>query len=323
MESMRAVLFDRYGNPEELYQGTLPMPEARAGEVLVRVDAVSVNGADLLLRSGTLGLLTGRRFPKQLGIDFAGTLIATDPGADLGGLSIGDRVWGIVDEKGGPRSLAEFLSVPAIQIARAPNNLTSEEAVTLLAGGTTAYTGLVEKAGVQRGERVLVRGAAGGVGSVAVQLAKALGTHVTALASASSQEFVRGLGADAVYDYRVTQREELGRFDVIFDAHGSDLLAFRRLLAPGGRMVSIAFNKEAPIRGLVTIAASAAFGTRRIRYFQGKPGRRDFQRLTAQVERGEIRSVLDRVFPLARSADAHAALETRGVQGKVVISISE
>ncbi|WP_255579779.1 NAD(P)-dependent alcohol dehydrogenase [Cryobacterium sp. PAMC25264] len=323
MESMRAVLFNRYGNPEELYQGTLPRPEARAGEVLVRVDAASVNGADLLLRSGKLGLLTGRRFPKQLGIDFAGTLIATDPGADLGGLAIGDQVWGIVDERGGPRSLAEFLSVPAIQIARAPNNLTPEDAVTLLAGGTTAYTGLVEKARVQRGERVLVRGAAGGVGSVAVQLAKMLGAHVTALAGASGQEFVRGLGADAVYDYRVTPREELGRYDVIFDTHGSDLLAFRRLLAPGGRMVSIAFDKEAPIRSLVTIAASAAFGARRIRFFRGKPERRDFQRLTAQVERGEIRSVLDRVFPLARSADAHAALETHGVHGKVVISISE
>ncbi|MBG6053987.1 NADPH:quinone reductase-like Zn-dependent oxidoreductase [Salinibacterium sp. CAN_S4] len=320
---MQAVLFNRYGNPEELHQGTLQMPEARAGEVLVRVDAVSVNGADLLFRSGKLGLLSGGRFPKRLGIDFAGTLIASGPGADLGGLTVGDQVWGIVDERGGPRSLAEFLSVPAIQIARAPNNLTSEEAVTLLAGGTTAHTGLVEKADARRGERVLVRGAAGGVGSVAVQLAKMLGTHVTALAGESSQDFVRGLGADTVFDYRVTPRGELGLYDVIFDTHGSDLLAFRRLLAPGGRMVSIAFDKEAPLRSLATIAASAVFGTGRIRFFRGKPDRRDFQRLTAQVERGEIRSVLDRVFPLARSADAHAALETHGVHGKVVISIWE
>ncbi|UFU06349.1 NAD(P)-dependent alcohol dehydrogenase [Ruania halotolerans] len=323
METMRAVLFNRYGGPDELYVATLPVPEVQAGGVLVQVDATSVNGADLLLRSGKLGLLTGRRFPKQLGIDFVGTLVAADTGANLGGLSIGERVWGTVDERGGARSLAEFVSVPAMQIAQAPDSLTPEEAVTLLAGGTTVHTGLVEKVRVQRGQRVLVRGAAGGVGSVAVQFAKARAAHVTALAGASSMEFVRELGADVVHDYRTTPCQSLGVYDVIFDAHGSDLLAFRRLLAPGGRMVSIAFDKNAPARSLLGIAASTVFGARRIRFFRGKPTRRDFQRLTAQVERGEIQPVLDRAFPLSGSAHAHAALEGHGIRGKVVISLSE
>lgn len=323
MESMRAVLFDQYGGPDVLYEGTLPVPEVREGEVLVRVEAASVNGADLLLRSGKLGLLGGRRFPKQIGIDFVGSLIAADPEVELSALCIGDRVWGTVDEQGGFRSLAQFVRVPATQIAQAPKNVTSEEAVTLLAGGTTAHTGLVEKARVQRGERVLVRGAAGGVGSVAVQLANARGAHVTALAGASSVEFVRALGADVVHDYRTTPRARLGMYDVIFDAHGSDLLAFRRLLAPGGRMVSIAFDENAPARSLLSIAASTVFGPRRIRVFRGKPTRVDFQRLTAQVEREELHPVLDRVFPLARAAEAHAALEAHGVQGKVVVSSSE
>ncbi|WP_255546719.1 NAD(P)-dependent alcohol dehydrogenase [Glaciihabitans sp. dw_435] len=318
---MRAVLFDRYGSPDELYVGTLPSPELRAGGVVVRVDAASVNGADLLLRSGRLGVLTGRRFPKQIGIDFVGSLVAAHPEADLSGVSVGSRVWGTVADQGG--SLAEFVGIPSTQIAAAPNNLTSLEAVTLLAGGTTAYTGLVQKAHLRPGERVLIRGAAGGVGSVAIQLAKALGAHVTALAAAASLEFVLGLGADVARDYRTATREDLGKFDVIFDTNGSDLLAFRRLLAPGGRMVSIAFGKKAPVRGLLAIAGSAVFGRRRIRFFLGKPTRNDFQRLTEQVERGEIRPVIDRVFPLAQSADAHTALENHSIQGKIVISISE
>ncbi|MBF4457943.1 NAD(P)-dependent alcohol dehydrogenase [Pseudoclavibacter sp. VKM Ac-2867] len=321
-KSMRAVVFDRYGGPEVLHERHVAMPVARAGDVVVRVDATSVNGADLMLRSGKLALATGRRFPKQLGIDFVGTLVEADAAADLDGLSIGDRVWGAVDPRRGPRSLAEWVSTPATQIARAPSNLTAEEAVTLIAGGTTAHTALVHHAKVQPGERVLVRGAAGGVGSVAVQLAKSLGATVTALASASSSEFVRNLGADAVIDYRATSPAQLGAFDIVFDAHGSSLFSFRRLLAPGGRMVSIAVDADAPMRGLLAIAASGVFGSRRIRFFRGNPGRLDLELLTTRVERGELRPVLDRTFSLSRAAEAHTALEARGVQGKLVITTS-
>lgn len=319
-KSMRAVVFDRYGGPEVLHERHVAMPVARAGDVVVRVDATSVNGADLMLRSGKLAIVTGRRFPKQLGIDFVGTLVEADP--DLDGLSIGDRVWGAVDPRRGPRSLAEWVSIPATQIARAPGNLTAEEAVTLIAGGTTAHTALVDHAKVQPGERVLVRGAAGGVGSVAVQLAKSLGATVTALASASSSEFVRNLGADAVIDYRATSPAQLGAFDIVFDAHGSSLFSFRRLLAPGGRMVSIAVDADAPARSLLAITASGVFGSRRIRFFRGNPGRLDLELLTTRVERGELRPVLDRTFSLSRAAEAHTALEARGVHGKLVITTS-
>lgn len=320
-ESMRAVVFDRYGGPEELYEQRVPIPDRQTGDVLVRVETASVNGADVMLRSGKLSLLTSRRFPKRLGIDFVGTLVAADGAADLGGLAVGSRVWGAIDPRRGPRSLAEVVSVPATQIALAPNNLTAEEAVTLIAGGTTAHTALVDHARVRPGERVLVPGAAGGVGSVAVQLAKSLGATVSGLAGASSLEFVRSLGADEAIDYRQSQPAGLGTFDVIFDAHGGDLLAYRRMLAPRGRMVSIAIDGNSPARSLLAIAASGVFGSRRIRFFRGNPDRRDFERLTARVERGELRPVLDRVFPLMYTADAHKAMEARGVQGKLVIAI--
>src|SRR5690606_4653924 len=140
----------------------------------------------------------------------------------------------------------------------------------------------------RRGERVLVRGAAGGVGSAAVQLAKARGAHVTALARTTSSELLLRLGADIVHDYRTTALEDIGTFDVIFDAHGSDLSRIRRLLAPGGRMVAIAFDENKVARSLVGIAASSVFGAKRIRFFSGKPSRPDFERLTAQAEAREL-----------------------------------
>lgn len=321
METMRAIVFDRFGGPKELREAHLPRPEVRRGEVLVSVDAVSVNGADLLLRSGKLGLFAGRHFPKQLGIDFVGSIIAAHETVDLDKLAVGDHIWGTVD--GGMRSLAEVVSVSATQIARAPRGLTAEEAATLLAGGTTAYIGLIDKAGLREGDHVLVRGASGGVGSIAVQLAKSRGAHVTALASATSTEFLHGLGADIVHDYRTTALTDIGTFDVIFDTHGRGLLEVRRLLARGGRMVAISFDEDAPVRSLLDIASTSIFGSRRIRAFSGKPSRPDFERLTTQVERGELRPVLHKAFPFVEAAKAHEALEAGGIHGKVVISITE
>ncbi|MEV8633157.1 NAD(P)-dependent alcohol dehydrogenase [Streptosporangium sp. NPDC051023] len=325
---MRAALYDRYGPPEVLYEGRVPRPVAGPGEVLVRVHATSVNGGEFLGRAGKVRLVTDlaqRGFPKRTGLDFAGEVVALgsdqrEPavGSDPRGPAVGDRVWGGGRTFG---SAAEYVVVRPRQIALAPAGLDLVQAAALPGVGTTAITALRDKARLQAGERLLVRGASGGVGSVAVQLGRAFGAHVTALARAENLDFVRDLGADEAFDHTTTGPADLGRFDVILDTVGIASGTYRRLLRPGGRMVAIAFDLRHAAASLSYIAASAVFGSRRVRFFSGNPTHRLFADLTRYVDSGAIRPVVDTVFPLADIAKAHRALEAGGVRGKYVVRI--
>ncbi|MEV6434250.1 NAD(P)-dependent alcohol dehydrogenase [Streptomyces anulatus] len=317
MNDMRAALYDRYGPPEVLYEGRVPVPARKPGEVLVRVHAASVNGGEVHGRAGKVRLVTGRRFPQRTGIDFVGEVAEVDPAVT--GPRAGDRVWGLLGRTFG--SAAEYVSVRPRQIAYAPGNVTSTEAVSLLAGGTTSLTALRDKAGLRAGERLLVRGASGGVGSVAVQLGKALGAHVTGLASAKNLDFVRELGADEALDHRATPLVDLNRYDVILDTVGTEHRALQRRLTAGGRLVSIAFDIDRPVRSIGCILGSVVQGRRRVRFFSGNPKHDLLAELTAYVERGDLRPVVDTVRPLAEIAAAHRALEAGGVRGKHVIDL--
>lgn len=317
MDEMRAALYDRYGPPEVLYVGRTPVPDVKPDEVLVRVHAVGVNGGELHGRAGQMKPMTGRRFPQRTGIDFAGEIAEVGP--SVTGVRVGDRVWGILPRRMG--SAAEYVAVTPRNISPAPQNLTPEQAVSLLAGGTTSLTALTAKSGLRPGERLLVRGGSGGVGSVAVQVGKVLGAHVTALAGAKNLDFVRGLGADEAFDYRTTGPAALGTYDVVLDTVGTQHRAYRRLLAPGGRMVSVAFDFGNILPSLSYILASAVHGSRRVRFFSGNPHTELLARLTGYVEDDAIRHVVDTVRPLADIAAAHQALEAGGVRGKHVIRI--
>ncbi|BFP53288.1 NAD(P)-dependent alcohol dehydrogenase [Streptomyces sp. CMC78] len=316
-DDMRAALYDSYGPPEVLYEGRVPVPVRKPGEVLVRVHAASVNGGELYGRAGRVRFVTGRRFPQRTGLDFAGEVAEVDP--DVTGLRVGDRVWGILGRTFG--SAAEYVSVRPRQIAYAPENVTLTEAASLPAGGTTSLTALRDKAGLRAGERLLVRGASGGVGSVAVQLGKALGAHVTGLAGAKNADFVRELGADEVLDHRATALAGLDRYDVIMDTVGTEHPVLRRRLAPGGRLVSIAFDIDHPVRSIGYLLGSAVHGRQRVRFFSGNPKHDLFADLTAYVERGDLRPVVDTVHPLSDIAAAHRALEAGGVRGKHVVQV--
>ncbi|MDX2922607.1 MULTISPECIES: NAD(P)-dependent alcohol dehydrogenase [Streptomyces] len=317
MNDMRAALHDSYGPPEVLYEGRVPVPVRKPGEVLVRVHAASVNGGELYGRAGKVRLVTGRRFPQRTGLDFTGEVAEVD--ASVPGLRVGDRVWGILGRSFG--SAAEYVAVRPRQIAYAPGNVTLTEAASLPAGGTTSLTALRDKAGLRAGERLLVRGASGGVGSVAVQLGKAFGAHVTGLVSAKNADFVRELGADEVLDHRATPLAKLDRYDVIMDTVGTEHRLLRNRLAPGGRLVSIAFDIDHPVRSIGYLLGSAVHGRQRVRFFSGNPKHDLFAELTAYVERGDLRPVVDTVHPLAGIAAAHRALEAGGVRGKHVIQL--
>ncbi|TDD07715.1 NAD(P)-dependent alcohol dehydrogenase [Nonomuraea deserti] len=317
---MRAALFDRYGPPEVLYEGTVPAPAPGPGEVLVRVHAASVNGGELHGRAGRVRFVTdvvGRGFPKRIGMDFAGEVAAL--GSPMSGLKVGDRVWGGLPRVFG--AAAEFVVVRPRYLAFAPDGLDLVRAAALPGVGTTAITALRDKARLTSGERLLVRGAGGGVGHVAVQLGRAYGAHVTALAGGRNLGFVRELGADEAFDYATTGPGDLGTFDVVLDTVGTGMGAYRRLLAPGGRMVSIAFDLGNVAGSLGYVLASAVFGSRRVRFFSGKPTHALFADLTRLVESGAIQPVVDTVYPLSRIADAHRALEAGGVRGKLVVKI--
>lgn len=317
MDEMRAALFDSFGPPEVLYEGKVPVPRIKPDEVLVRVRASSVNGGELHGRAGRVRLVTGRRFPQRTGLDFAGEIAETGTAVTLP--RKGTSVWGILPRRMG--SMAEYVAVRPRQISAAPADLTPVEAVSVLAGGTTGITALRDKARLRPGERLLVRGAGGGVGSVAVQLGKAFGAHVTALAGARNRDFVRGLGADEVLDHRTTGPSELGSFDVVLDTVGTQHRDFRKLLAPGGRMVAIAFDPERMGGSIGYILASAVHGPRRVRFFSGDPRHDLLAELARMVRNGDVRPVVDTVRPLAELASAHAALEAGGVRGKHVIRI--
>lgn len=309
--SMRAITYDRYGPPEVLRETTLPTPTPGLGEVLVRVRALTVNGGELAMRSGKLLPFSGKRFPKRIGVDLVGEVV--DPGTSR--FTPGDLVWG-----GGRRmgTAAEYHVLAADRLDHVPAGLDPAQAASLLAG-ITAITALRDKAHLKPGERLLVRGATGGVGFVATQLGKAMGAHVTGLASTKNLELARELGADVALDYR--DPGHLGKFDVILDTVGRDLDTFRQLLTPRGRMVAIAFDLNRPARTVGYVAANSLRRRRWVRGFSGNPKADLLADLSRWVTSGLVRPLVDRVFPLADTAGAHRALEEGGVRGKVVIEI--
>ncbi|THJ75430.1 NAD(P)-dependent alcohol dehydrogenase [Candidatus Frankia alpina] len=315
---MRAVQYNRFGPPEVLHITGVPTPHPGPGEVLVEVHAASVDAGEIAFRAGRMRRLIRARFPRGTGGDFAGRVTAV--GSGVHAWHAGDAVWGLMPHFAFG-AIADYVTVPEQRLARAPKNLGLLEAAALPVSGTTAMTALTDKAHLAHGERLLVRGATGGVGSIAVQLGKALGAHVTALAGARNLDWVKELGADAALDYRTTRPEDLGRFDVIVDVVGTDLGAYRARLTRRGRMIALAFDPDRIITSMVSTGLQAAASPRRIKLFSNNPSADRIAEFAQSVEAGSIRPVIDAVFPMADIAQAHRRLEAGGVRGKYLIDM--
>ena len=315
---MRAAQFNLFGPPHVLHITQVSQPALPLNGVLVRVRASSVNPHDTIVRSGKLRLITGSRFPLGTGLDFAGEIAAV--GDEVDDLQVGERAWGTVSVTGKhtTAAAAEYVAVPSGRVARTPEGLTDVQAAALAVVGTTAFTALVDKIRLKPGERVLVRGAAGGVGAAAVQLAHAMGAHTTALASSKDVDYVNSLGANEVLDYKANGPKNLPAFDVILDTAGTTLGSFRARLAPGGRMVTVNFGSAG---AMLSIGLSTVFGSRRIRTFSGNPMRRELEAITPYIEAGTLRPEVGEVFPLEAIAAAHVALETKSGRGKRVLTL--
>jgi NADPH:quinone reductase-like Zn-dependent oxidoreductase len=319
---MRAVQFDRYGGPDVLEVRTIPVPRPGSDEVLVRVYASGLNPKDSIVRQGTLRMLTGRTFPRGTGYDFAGEVAAL--GAGVTDLAMGDRVWGFLDGFMGGAA-AEYAVVRRRWLSRMPPSLGWIEGAALPLVGATALQGLRDVGRLAAGERVLIKGASGGVGSAAIQIAKATGGHVTALASGEGMDHCRALGADTVVDYRRSPPESLGeRFDLFLDCiGGSPYLRYRRLFGRGGRWVTIAPEPVIYALAPFTWVLAPVIGGPRLGFVAIKPRRDDLEELARLVERRLLRMPVTATYPLEAIRQAHDVVARRHGRGKTVLVIRQ
>jgi NADPH:quinone reductase-like Zn-dependent oxidoreductase len=306
---MKAVLLTGHGGPEMLRLGEAPDPIAGPGEVVVDVHAASVNAADYKVRLGQGNYHL--KFPYILGRDFSGVVAALGAGVD--DLRVGDAVFGVTDQ-GQEGAYAEKLAIKAAIIAKKPPRLPHAEAAAMALTGLTALWALEDTARLERGERVLIQGGAGGVAGFAIQLAKHIGATVLTTASAANHDYVRGLGADRVIDYA---REDFAAVvrdcDVVFDTVGGEVqLRSYAVLKPGGRLVWIAAappGSQPPRNDVRVLRPNVA---------RDRP---HLERIAALWEAGAVKPPEITRYKLADAAAAHRVSESRHLRGKLVFEI--
>ncbi|BCJ55415.1 oxidoreductase [Actinoplanes sp. NBRC 14428] len=316
---MRAVRYDEFGPADVLHVADVPVPAIEPGEVLVKIRAAGVGGGEPAIRAGRLRRVLRHRPPAGVGNEFTGHVESV--GARVSGLRAGEAVWGLMPHLTFG-STAEYVAVPERLLAPAPRTIDLVEAAALPSAGTTVLTALTVRTRLRAGQRLLVRGAGGGVGTVAVQLGKHLGAHVTALVSTGAAERVRDLGADEAVDYRGDAVAGLGPYDVILDLVGTDLPAFRRMLSRDGRMIALALDPARLARNVLFLARGALGRSRRVVSFSNDPDRGTLAELTRYVDAGAVRPVVDTVLPMAGTAEAHRRIEAGGVRGRYVIDVT-
>ncbi len=324
---MKAIMFADFGSADVLHLAEAPPPEIRPDDILVKVMAAGVNRADLLQREGVYGTQTYGDSPI-LGLEIAGEVVAT--GSAVIGFAIGDRVMGIV----GGGAYAQYARLDSGMTAIIPDGMSFIEAAAVMESFVTGWEALAHLGQVAKGETVLVHAAAGGIGSAAVQLAKAVGAHVLATASAGTIDNVLSLGAEAVFDYRrsdfeaeVVDATASRGVDLIIDFVGGSYLARNiRSLAPGGRLVQVGLlgrddNAIIPL-DLVLHNHLRLIGTvmkSRSRTEKRAMVRRFAEQVLPTMGR-ELAPIIGAVYPLKEAAEAHRRMEAGGVFGKIVLT---
>lgn len=333
---MKAYLLDRYRKQAALRLADLPEPELRDGEVLVKIHAAGVNLLDAKLRDGEFKPVLPYKLPLILGHDLAGTVLRVGPKTHR--FKVGDEVFARPDDfRIG--TFAETIAIREGALARKPRSLTMEEAASLPLVALTAWQALVEIAKLRAGQKVFIQAGSGGVGTIAIQLAKHLGAHVATTASAVNADWLKALGADLVIDYRRQDFASILRdYDVVL--HSQDAEALKKsltVLRPGGRLVSIsgpatpafADQLKAPwfLKPVFWLLSRGTFKAARQRgvdfnfLFMRADGAQ-LQKIADLVESGHIRPVIDRIYPFAETNAALAHVESGRAKGKVVIKIA-
>lgn len=300
---MKAAQINGYGDKDVLGIKDAPKPKAGKGQVLVEVRAAGVNPFDVKVREGAVRQMAELDFPATLGGDFAGVVVGT-----------GEAVYGQAGALSGQGSFAEYVPVKTSQLALKPASLDFVAAAGLPLAGVSAYQALVDHMDVQKGQKILIHGGAGGIGSIAIQLAKHLGAYVAATASAKDADFVKDLGADEVIDYQTQDFAELVKdYDGAFDTVGGATNAKSyKVLKPGGSLVSMSAQPDDKLVDRYSVQYTAQFTrvtTERL------------EALAKLVDEGSIKPHVDKVFPLDQAPEALEYQRTGKPRGKVIIEI--
>lgn len=315
---MKAALYERYGPASVLSIADVPDPAPGRGELLVRVRAAALNPKDVLTRAGKLRFASGGRFPKYVGWDWAGEVLALGPGVST--LRVGDPVYGMIQAMRAG-ACAELAVVRAGECAAKPSSLSFEEAAAVPLAAQTALQALRDVARAEPGMRVLVNGASGGVGTFAVQIARALDLHVTTTSSAKNLELCEELGAHEALDYAaVDALDARDRYDVVFDVFGNRRYAQALpALRAGGVYVSTVLRAHVFAAVLRTGLVRSG---KRARLVVVRSRSRDLDVLRAWIDEGRARPVIDSVFDLTDVAAAEDRVGSKHARGKVVVRVT-
>jgi NADPH:quinone reductase-like Zn-dependent oxidoreductase len=325
---MKAVIHEKYGPPEVLELRETEKPKLEENRVLVRVHATSINPADYhpmrgMILARTMGN-TGLRKPKdgRFGTDFAGEI--EEIGKSVTQFKPGDQVYGVA-----PGAAAEYAAAREDKIALKPSNASFEEAAAVPIAAFTALQAVRDKGKVQPGQKVLVNGASGGVGTFAVQIAKSYGAEVTAVASTRNQDLVRQIGADHAIDYTQQDFTKSGeKYDVILDTIGNhSITSIRRALTPNGICIQIGFPGVAAFFGRIIYGiVSSKLSSKKVGFFIAKSNSKDLQVLKELIESEKVKPVIDRTYTMKEISDAVRYVEGPNhrpghARGKVVVRI--
>ncbi|MDY7021930.1 MAG: NAD(P)-dependent alcohol dehydrogenase [Cyanobacteriota bacterium] len=310
---MKAVIFNQYGSANVLEYRDIDIPKIKPDELLVKVSATSVNPVDWKIRKGDLQLISGYNFPKKIGADLSGVVV--EVGERVKDFQAGDEIYTFINPASGG-AYAQYAAVPASIAALKPSSMTHEEAAAVPVAALTALQSFFDLGKIRPGQKVLVNGASGGVGTYAVQIAKAIGTEVTGVCSAANLDRVQQLGADAVLDYTevdFTQQET--KYDIVLDAVGKQTFAnCEKILHPDGVYISTLPTLE----NAFAFAQTWLFPGKSAKLVLAQANRRDLDALRGWIEAGKVRSVIDRVYSLSDIIEAHNYSETGRTVGKIV-----
>ena len=318
---MKAILQNRYGAPDVLELSEVPKPVPKDNEVLVRVHAASANALDwrpFTMSPIFIRLLGGLQKPKdpRLGADLAGRVEAI--GSEVTQFQRGDEVFGVADG-----AFAEYACGAENKLARKPANVSYETAAAVPVASLTALQSLRDRGGIQAGQKVLIHGASGGVGTFAVQIAKSFGAEVTAVCSARNMDMVRGLGADHVIDYTREDFTRNGhRYDLIAAVNGHrPILDYWRALVPGGICIMLGGSMAQIVQALFLGPLLSRTGSKRMQNMLTRTNQKDLAFLGKLLEDRKVIPVIDRTYPLGKVAEALTYLIEEHARGKVVITI--
>ncbi len=312
---MKAVRIEKYGNIDVIEIKEMDKPHPAKGQVQIEVHASSINPVDWKIREGHLTQIFPTKLPITLGLDLAGVI--TEVGEGVTHVRVGDKVYGQASVwAGGSGSFAEYATTPAGTVAKMPKNLSFTEAAAIVLTGTSAVEALNENMKLKRNQKILIHGGAGGIGTIAIQIAKHIGAHVTTTATSDGIKYVKQLGADEVIDYKTQAFDEkVSNYDAVYDTVGGETYTKSfKVLKKGGIIVSMLMPPDTKLMKQYGVTAILLMTQVTTKFLDA---------LTKLVEDGVVKVHIEKTYPLSQIKEAFKAKETEEVHGKIAIEVKK